>query len=344
MIKTQTGQPRWILAFDASCGTCREISDAVSLACGGKLEALPLAHADVRQWRERSLGPDAPSAPTLLRVDGDDVRVWTGTAMAMPLARRLGPRASLRVLRALGQLRSEATSVPFERPGVMDRAGFFKLGAGLAVAAGVIVVGSTPAFAEMRCATVAAWAAKNKGRLPQGYDEIVAYPMAFRRAIFAALPATSKSRLWTEQLTRYQAAHDLTAEQAAVINEGLRLARPEQFARSRSPEFRRSLDDLGKSSVAAFGRPAARALFATLGSDATLPAGASRPSTATVSAAMSQPSAANVPAEAENSCSCSTADSWCDNNTYCQSGFCAIPGPDGCGLFYQYECDGLCIQ
>src|SRR5882757_1299577 len=56
---------RWVLAFDASCGTCRQISGVAGEACDGKLEVLPLADANVRQWREQSLGVDAEWAPTL---------------------------------------------------------------------------------------------------------------------------------------------------------------------------------------------------------------------------------------------------------------------------------------
>jgi len=31
--------PRWVLAFDESCATCRKISSDVSHACDGKLES-----------------------------------------------------------------------------------------------------------------------------------------------------------------------------------------------------------------------------------------------------------------------------------------------------------------
>src|SRR5919197_3957987 len=133
-------EARLVLAFDASCGTCREVSAAVAQACGGRLEVLPLAHDDVRRWRAQTLGPAAPWTPTLLRVrdarvrnererddrggddrvrvgrGGDDrvrvgrggdgaVRAWTGTAMGVALIRHLGPRATIQVLRALGELR-----------------------------------------------------------------------------------------------------------------------------------------------------------------------------------------------------------------------------------------------
>jgi hypothetical protein len=46
-------QAHWILAFDASCGTCREISQVVDVAAEGKLEVLSLSRPDVREWREQ---------------------------------------------------------------------------------------------------------------------------------------------------------------------------------------------------------------------------------------------------------------------------------------------------
>jgi len=57
---------RWVLAFDASCNTCREISAQVSSASDGKLEVLPLNHPDVQRWRQQGLGVQPPWAPTLL--------------------------------------------------------------------------------------------------------------------------------------------------------------------------------------------------------------------------------------------------------------------------------------
>jgi predicted DCC family thiol-disulfide oxidoreductase YuxK len=104
-------QARWILAFDASCGTCRGISRAVAEACDGKLKLMPLAHPDVRQWREQSLGSQAAWAPTLIRIQVDDVRAWTGPAMVVALVRHLGSRSTMRVLGALMQQRRNRDQV-----------------------------------------------------------------------------------------------------------------------------------------------------------------------------------------------------------------------------------------
>ncbi len=98
---------RWVLAFDASCGTCREVSRAVARACDGRLEVLPLSHDAVREWRAQAVGSSSQWAPTLLRVQDGRVRAWTGRAMGLALVRHLGPRGTMNVLRALGRLRHD---------------------------------------------------------------------------------------------------------------------------------------------------------------------------------------------------------------------------------------------
>jgi hypothetical protein len=78
-----------VLAFDASCGVCRDASRAVALRCDEKLELMPLAHPDVRRWREQSLGSRAAWTPTLIKVQAGDVRAWTGPAMVIALVRAI---------------------------------------------------------------------------------------------------------------------------------------------------------------------------------------------------------------------------------------------------------------
>ena len=99
-----SGGSRWVLAFDDSCGKCRAMSRAIERACAARLEMMPLAHPDVRKWREQSLGSRAPWVPTLIRV-ADEVRAWTGLAMGIVLVRHLGALSTMRVLEALGRQR-----------------------------------------------------------------------------------------------------------------------------------------------------------------------------------------------------------------------------------------------
>lgn len=310
---------RWVLAFDASCGTCREISAAVARAAGNRLEVLPLRHPDVEDWRRRA--GDPPWAPTLLRVDGAAVRAWTGARLAVPLARRLGPRTSAEVLRALGRLRREAAGHPLDRPGTIDRAGFLRLGAGAVVAAGMVVAGRTPAFAERTCTAAQAWVDAHRDALPAGYDALAEYPMAYRRAIYAAHPATVRSALWVEHVSRFAAERPgLTAARRAVVDRAAAIAAdPALHEPSARPGD--ALSDLHDDAVAAFGEAEAYALLGTLGPD-------------DGSAAL----AARAP-----DCDCNTRQVWC-NGFACRGGMWDCNRSEaGCGDWWAFPCNGMCL-
>lgn len=319
------GDTRWVLAFDASCGTCRAISAAVARACDGKLDVLPLSDPDVRRWRTQELGEQAPWTPTLLRTDGARVRAWTGAGMSLPLVRRLGPRSTVRVLHALGQLRREASGHPLEQEGGtgMARSRFLRVGAGAVVAAGLILAGKTPAFAEQSCAAARSWVEANVGRLPQTYREIIAYPMVYRRAIYTKLSAQAKSRFWTDHLRHFRAGRpQLTAPQAKVVDEIAAVAAtPSVFGADQKPD--ETARRLAAAAVAAFGKDQATLLMATLGPADPAPV---------APAAVAGPPA----------CECTNRDDWCNTGFSCRyrSNDCVFQ--DGCGFLGFYVCNGLC--
>ncbi|MEV3969512.1 bacteriocin fulvocin C-related protein [Streptomyces sp. NPDC050698] len=310
---------RWMLAFDSSCGACRAISSLVYEACDGKLEVVPLGRQDVRDRRERALGADAPWVPTLLAVDGGEgarVRAWTGPGLAVALARRLGPRSSVRVLRALGRARSESTPAR----GRLGRAEFLRLGGGLAVAAAVLVKGTTPAFARDRDAAAAQdWVREHTGRLPTRYDDVAALPLAHRRAVHAALPAGVRSALWVEHIDRWRATHaDLTPAQARVVERARAAAsRVSTFEFERG---RRGTDEIlriDEAAEAAFEPAEAHALLATLG-----------------------------PAEAAAlpDCECNTYSDKCWGSSCIWVQNSCVRSDSGCGTLWTWSCNGLCYQ
>lgn len=322
--------PRWVLGFDASCGACRQISDAVAEAGGGKLEVMPLAHPDVRQWRERSTGRDAAWEPTLLRVGDDSVRAWNGKSMAIVLARRLGIRSTLRLLRALGAVRQEAMAPTVEQANraAMGRAEFLQFGAGAVVAAGIVLTGRTPVLAASTKAQT--WAAANKDQLPRDYAEFVKYTEPYRKAIYQELAPGVRGRLWLEQFQRYRAAHpELTAAQADVIDRAVAIvSRESTFALARGPQEDERLIELASTAIAAFGKEDARALVAALGSV-----------TDDAAAPLSCPT-----------CTCNAGSNWCDvyccGTPECYAGgvqTCACTS-SGCGTLWSYPCNGLCYN
>lgn len=50
----------WVLAFDASCGTCRFLAETVARECGEKLNIRPLNNEDVSRWRREAFGAEPP--------------------------------------------------------------------------------------------------------------------------------------------------------------------------------------------------------------------------------------------------------------------------------------------
>jgi hypothetical protein len=319
---------RWVLAFDASCATCREVSAAVAQACGDKLEVLPLTHEDVRQWRAAALGTPTPWTPALLRVDDGKPRAWTGTAMAIALVRHLGLPSTIQVLRALGRLRRHESPAAQASSRTLSRAGFFQLAAGV-VAAGAIMAKTSPAqaMAEQARGGARAWVEANKGRLPQRYDEFVRHPMAHRRAIFAELTPEARSRLWIAHLRDYATSHPgLTARQRTALDQAVALvATTALFAPGgRSADLRRRADHVAEDVRQVFGNDEAVALVATLGP------------------AESADTARPMAAAARPECSCSQGDDWCSRaGTWCD-GIDCVRSDSGCGSWWSWPCDGLC--
>lgn len=95
---------RWVLGFDGNCDTCSRLAEQVAGLSGGVLTVRSLRSPEVRRWRERALGLDAPWAPTLIAVEGGEVRAWTGAALALRLGRLLGPRRLWQVVGIIGEL------------------------------------------------------------------------------------------------------------------------------------------------------------------------------------------------------------------------------------------------
>ncbi|MBQ0854820.1 bacteriocin fulvocin C-related protein [Streptomyces sp. BH-SS-21] len=329
MEQTMAGEhARWIVAFDASCGTCREISDAVRTACDGRLEVLPLTDPQVQQWRVRALGPEPDWTPTLLKVADEEVRAWTGPAMGVPLARRLGARSGARVLVALGTLRRRAKArspEAVERAG-MGRARFLRLGAGLAVAGGIVATGRSPAFAHQAAERARTWAQKHPEQIPRTYAEFIRCPAAFRNAAYQQLSPAERADLWREQWRRYRAIHgDLTADQIRVLDESLAIlddasvfAAPSTAPASERPAVHERLEELRISAIRSFGRDDAHGLFASIGSQ--------------------EPSASRAAAP---DCECSTVSDFCVVRCVYKSCNCLEPIV-GCGWLLLYKCNGMC--
>ncbi|MEV0227119.1 bacteriocin fulvocin C-related protein [Streptomyces sp. NPDC050704] len=330
---------RWLLAFDASCGTCRKVAATVERASGQRLEVVPLDRPDVTEWRASALGPDAPWVPTLLRARGTAARAWTGARMSLPLARRLGPRGTVRVLRALGDLSSHGTPSatappsPTNSAGGLPRKGFLRLVTGGIVAGTLVLAGRTPALADSEGQEVRDWLRRHEGSLPTRYAEVVAHSTAYRRAIYGASAPEVKQALWLAHFEEYARSRDaLTADQRAVITRARAVVQgtPDLFSRTIvSGDGRdQAMAPLRDAAIDAFGKEEARALIAHLGPLSTQDA-----RIANCDCALGDP----------NWCG-STCHSCCYTQLGCGStcGCCCTRLDSGCGSLWEYPCDGLC--
>src|SRR5439155_1687717 len=101
------------------------------------------------------------------------------------------------------------------------------------------------------------WVEANKGRLPETYDDLLAHPMVYRKAIYRASKVDVRCRFWEEHLKRYIATHPgLTMEQEQAIARAFYLIQTRFASLTQADE---------KMFIAAFGREEAHAIFATLG-------------------------------------------------------------------------------
>ncbi|CAM3505683.1 bacteriocin fulvocin C-related protein [Stackebrandtia soli] len=314
----------WVLAFDASCGTCREVSEVVLNACDGRLEVLPLSRPDVEEWRRRALGEDPEWTPTLLRVSEGNVTAWTGAGMALPLTRRLGVKASVRVLQALGKLRDDVRNPLADSDGGTARRRFLQLGAGLAVAGGIVLAGRTPAFADDRCVAAREWVQANLDRLPTTYADLTRYQMDYRRAIFSELTPDVQSALWVEHLNLYRAGHPtMTPEQDALMDRFIEVARDTTTFSATEPSA--AVSELRDLAIEAFGKDEAAAILANLG-----------PALSTGIASDVTPNAA---------CTCSYFSDYCASGRYCTKRYKTCSDTSsGCGSYWVYACNGLCCS
>lgn len=92
---------RWVLAFSRRCPKCVRLATRVEQIAEGRLQAEPLNAPSIEAARREAFGAEPPWTPTLLAFEDRRVRAWTGFSLTVRLARLLGPRRALRVLREL---------------------------------------------------------------------------------------------------------------------------------------------------------------------------------------------------------------------------------------------------
>jgi hypothetical protein len=183
--------------------------------------------------------------------------------------------------------------------------------------------------ADDDCASIEAWIAANEIDLPTGYDDIVQFPAAYRRAIFDILSPAEQSSLWQQHFQAYLAANPgLTAEQIAFIHEASAAASPAFFA-----------DHAGAASGE---DPAARAH--ALEAEATMLFAEDELHSLLASLGPEDPALEAVAARRVR-CHCSTDSDWCNrrgDGLRCRGGAAGCERHGGCGTLFRFTCNGLC--
>lgn len=308
----------WILAFDAGCGSCTDVINRVGTPVADRLTIAGLDEERVQGLRTQALGPDAPFAPTLLEVQGDRVRGWTGPKLSLRLGRLLGPARSLAVVRALneadvlvhGSRRTFLKAVPAVTLGA------FLLSGGLAA----------PAMASTDRRTTAAeaahWAAK-LAVLPTTYADVTALPLVKRKAVHDRLPIHSRVALWQEHLRRFQLANPkLSATQLATLDKAS-AALPQLLGQHEPVNDHQAVRGVAfhEELVAALGRTDAYAAVGVLG----------------------EPEHVGHVTESPDSlqmmCDCYPGFSGCSS---CGWSVPCTPKDTGCGAFWSFPCYAVC--
>jgi hypothetical protein len=81
---------------------------------------------------------------------------------------------------------------------------------------------------------VHAWVAGHRDALPQTLDELVKYPVAYRRAIQGAVSANVRAGVWCDHMRSFlNAGAELSFDQQAVVREAI-AAMPAMCAASRT--------------------------------------------------------------------------------------------------------------
>lgn len=302
--------PRFILGFDAGCGSCAALALAVRAQSRGRIEIRSLTEPAVVALRHQAFAGPPPWAPTLLQVTDDRVRAWSGRRLAFRLARILGATGSWQVVIAIGRLHGAAGS------GV-GGARFRHALAGARAVGSMVLTGNlapAPGAAD-------AWVAE--ARPSPTYDDLTGLPLEIRRAVFRAATPAERSALWTAQLrARLDDRAEIDERQRAALQRASDLVSDVTIFADGDPDaaqdrrIRAVTDEL----VDAFGKATATDLVTVLGRQ-------------TPEEAADEPSRAAA-------CACATASDWCSSPSRCRSTSCTQQS--GCGAFWSYTCNGRC--
>lgn len=108
------------LLFDSDCAACTSVAQSIERILGGWLTACSLRHPRMMQLLDRAR-PKWGWEPTLLEIEGDQVRAFTGISLAAKTAAGVGLLRALSVLRLVANAtRAKAKASGLSRRGFLS--------------------------------------------------------------------------------------------------------------------------------------------------------------------------------------------------------------------------------
>jgi hypothetical protein len=199
------------------------------------------------------------------------------------------------------------------------------------------------------CAVADAWVAAHQATLPRSLSEFSKFDLLYRRRMYQHLPLETRRALWREHLATFTApGTSLSPSQVTFVRDFI--AQIDQLIDT-TASSRARLTALQPQVLAAFGgKIKAIPVFGVLGpmpvGGKNWPVSVSRASIGmgieqifwVVRASMKRGDSARR--SQAGSCGCSGASDFC--LTFCATGGACVPTPSGCGLAWQFPCDGNC--
>ncbi|MDP9866026.1 MULTISPECIES: bacteriocin fulvocin C-related protein [Streptosporangium] len=245
--------------------------------------------------------------------------------MGLRLLVRLGPQTAIKLFKALGEL-SHAGQATESSQDSVGRRRFFQLSAGISIAASIVLTGKAPALADDP-GKARAWVMANLDRLPQDYVAFSQHSAPYRRAIYAKLDPSVRSRLWIDHFAQYRRTHpNLSSRQQRILTDLEAYVRIESNLLRRSPDEDRGDERLKFEVIDAFGKDEARNLVANLGPAEPVRTG---------------PTDNNLVTAVD--CECSPESDWCGGSWKCYWYRDCRNLWDACGWLHSYDCTGMCM-
>lgn len=184
------------------------------------------------------------------------------------------------------------------------------------------------------CIAANAWVEEHADNLPTSFAAISKYPVQYRKAIFRKLTPKQKANVWSDRLRKVPGNILLTKKQHALLGKIIKNLSPAVFDKNADRDF---ISDKTLKSV--FGETKAGNIFASLRPVQEMRESQLRSILYGMNRVVSSYEVGIL-----QTCSCSQSSDYCGLDHECTtnpSNRCSTS--DGCGTFWLYDCDGVCI-